>query len=225
MHSQDVLGCQPTWSAVPAAADGQPVIDRLHLKRRQLLERPGAKGGSHVVAQQRGVAGDGAGAQAGADVGQPAVQVLVDGELGRVESEAVAAAGQRVSQGGLGLAAGQVAAQGLEGAGAVGGAGQLQPGYQRMQRPEHLPSALGWPLTHLRCRLPRLFIAVGWWGAGGGEQIQQGLLGDADTAADADRAKLAAGNRLVELVAPDPQDRGGLPGGEHLGQHGECAHG
>jgi hypothetical protein len=50
-----------------------------------------------VVAQQRGVAGDGAGAQAGADVGQPAVEVLVDGELGRIEREAVAAAGQGVS--------------------------------------------------------------------------------------------------------------------------------
>jgi hypothetical protein len=38
------------------------------------------------------------------------VQVLVDGELGRVEREAVAAAGQGVGQGGLGLAAGGVAA-------------------------------------------------------------------------------------------------------------------
>jgi hypothetical protein len=59
-----------------------------------------------VVAQQRGVAGDGAGSEAGADMGQPAVQVLVDGELGRVEGEPVAAAGERVGQRGLGLAAG-----------------------------------------------------------------------------------------------------------------------
>jgi len=79
--------------------------------------------GSDVVAQQRGVAGHGAGAEAGADVGQPAVQVLVDGELGRVEDDAVAAAGQGVGQGGLGLAAGGVAAQGLKPAPAVGAAG------------------------------------------------------------------------------------------------------
>ena len=72
-----------------------------------------------MVAQQRGVAGDGAGAQAGADMRQPAVQILVDGELGRVEGEPVAAAGQGVGQGGLGLAAGGVAAQGLEPAPAV----------------------------------------------------------------------------------------------------------
>jgi hypothetical protein len=166
MHSQDVLGCQPTWSAVPAAADGQPVIDRLHLKRRQLLERPGAKGGSHVVAQQRGVAGDGAGAQAGADVGQPAVQVLVDGELGRVESEAVAAAGQRVSQGGLGLAAGQVAAQGLEGAGAVGGAGQLQPGVPANAAARALAVGLGVALDALALQVAaaihRRGLVGGW---------------------------------------------------------------
>jgi hypothetical protein len=49
-----------------------------------------------VVAQQGGVAGDGAGAQAGADMGQPAVQVLVDGQFGGVEIEPVAAAGDRV---------------------------------------------------------------------------------------------------------------------------------
>jgi hypothetical protein len=53
-------------------------------------------------------------------VGQPAVQVLVDGEFGRVKEEAVAAAGQGVGQGGLGLGAGGVAAQGLEAARAVG---------------------------------------------------------------------------------------------------------
>jgi hypothetical protein len=76
-------------------------------------------------------------------------------------------------------------------------------------------------LTHLRCRLPRLLIAAGGQGSGGGEQVQQGLLGDADAAADADRAQFATGDRLVELVAPDPQDRGGLADGEHLGQRGQ----
>jgi hypothetical protein len=93
-----------------------------------------------------------------------------------------------------------------------------------MHRLEHLPCALGWPLTHLRCRLPRLFIA-GWRGAGGGEQVHQGLFGDADTAADADRAQLAPCDRLVELVAPDSQDGRGLAGGEHLGQGGQRARG
>jgi hypothetical protein len=52
-------------------------------------------------------------------MGQPAVEVLVDSEPGRIEWEAVAAAGQRVGQGVLGLGAGGVAAQGLEAAGAV----------------------------------------------------------------------------------------------------------
>jgi hypothetical protein len=75
-----------------------------------------------------GVAGHGAGAPVGADVGQPAVQVLVDGELGRVEEDAVAAAGECVGEGGLGLGAGGVAAQSLEAAGAVGAAGQLESG-------------------------------------------------------------------------------------------------
>jgi hypothetical protein len=84
--------------------------------------------GSDVVAEQCGIPGHGAGAQAAADMRQPAVQVLVDGELGGVEREPVAAAGQRVGQGGLGLGAGGVAAQGLEPAGAVGAARQLQPG-------------------------------------------------------------------------------------------------
>src|SRR5215207_6200182 len=72
----------------------------------ELLEGPGADGGSDVVAQQRGVAGHGAGASVGADVGQPAVQVLVDGEFGGVKEEAVAAAGQCVGRGGLGLGVG-----------------------------------------------------------------------------------------------------------------------
>jgi uncharacterized protein YbjT (DUF2867 family) len=49
------------------------------------------------------------------------------------------------------------------------------------------------------------------------------MFGDADTAADADRAQLAAPDRLVELVASDPQDRRGLAGGEHLGQRGQRA--
>src|SRR5918994_1473752 len=93
-----------------------------------------------------------------------------------------------------------------------------------MHRPEHLPSVLGWPLTHLRCRLPRLVIAAGRPGAGG-EQVQQGLFGDADTAADADRTQFAATDRLVELVAADPQDGCGLAGGEHLGQGSQRAGG
>jgi hypothetical protein len=94
-----------------------------------------------------------------------------------------------------------------------------------MHRLEHLPAALGWALTHLRCRLPRLFIAAGWQRAGGGEQGQQGLSGDADAAADADRGQLAASDGLVELVASDPQNRCGLAGGEHLGQRTECSGG
>jgi len=51
------------------------------------------------------------------------------------------------------------------------------------------------------------------------------MFGDADTAADTDRGEFAAGNGLVELVAPDPEDRCGLAGGEHLGQGPECAGG
>jgi hypothetical protein len=82
VHGQDVLGSQPTRLVVPAPTDGQPVVDGLHLQRGELLEGPGAEVGSDVVAQQRGVAGDGAGAQADAGMGQPAVQILVDGEPG-----------------------------------------------------------------------------------------------------------------------------------------------
>jgi hypothetical protein len=123
-----VLGSEPARLAVAASADGEVVVDGLDLERGELLEWPGTKRGSDVVAQERGVAGHGAGAQAGADVVQPAVQVLVDGELGRVKREAVGMAGQGVGQGSLGLAAGRVAAQGLEPAPAVGAAGQFQPG-------------------------------------------------------------------------------------------------
>jgi hypothetical protein len=72
------------------------VVDGLDLQRHQLLQGPGAKMGPDVVAQQRGVAGHGAGAQAGADVGEPAVQVLVDGELGRVGVSPWGAAGEGV---------------------------------------------------------------------------------------------------------------------------------
>jgi hypothetical protein len=123
VHGQDVLGGQPTGLAVSAAADGEAVVDGLDLQGGELLERPAADGGSDVVAQQGGVPGHGAGAPVGAEVGQPAVQVLVDGELGRVQCEAVAAAGECVGEGGLGLGAAGVAAQGLEAAGAVGAAG------------------------------------------------------------------------------------------------------
>jgi DNA-binding SARP family transcriptional activator len=72
-----------------------------------------------------------------------------------------------------------------------------------MHRLEHLLAVLGWPLTHLRCRLPRLLIVARRWWAAGAEEIEQGLFGDAETAADADRTQLAACDRLVELVAAD----------------------
>jgi hypothetical protein len=68
VHGQDVLGGEPTRLAVPAAADSQSVVDGLYVKRGELLEGSGAKGGSHVVAQQCRVSGDRAGAQAGSDV-------------------------------------------------------------------------------------------------------------------------------------------------------------
>jgi len=96
VHGQDVLGGQAARLAVPAAADGQPIVDGLHFQRRELLEGPGADMGSDMIPEQRGVAGHGPGAEAAADVGQPAVQVLVDGELGGVEREPVAAADQGV---------------------------------------------------------------------------------------------------------------------------------
>jgi hypothetical protein len=126
MHGQDVLGGEPARLAVPTPADGQPVVDGPYLQRGELLEGPGANVGSDVVAQQRGVPGHGAGAPVGTEVGQPAVQVLVHGKPGQIQREPMATAGEGVGQGGLGLAAGGVAAQGLEPAGAVGGAGQLQ---------------------------------------------------------------------------------------------------
>ena len=73
-----------------------------------------------MVAEQGGVAGTGPGPEAAAEV----VQVLVDGELGGVECESVAAAGQ----GCLGLGASGVAAQSLELVVPVGVAGQLGSG-------------------------------------------------------------------------------------------------
>ena len=80
------------------------------------------------MGEQRAVAGDRPRPKGGLDVGEPAVQVLVDGEFYRVAGDAVAAAGQRVGQGGLGVGAGGVAAQGLEAAGAVGGRGAARVG-------------------------------------------------------------------------------------------------
>jgi hypothetical protein len=128
VHGQDVLGGEPARLAVPASGDGEVVVDGLDLQRGELLEGSGANMGPDVVAQQRGVAGHGAGAQAGADVGQPAVQVLVEGELGGIEGEPVGVAGEGVGEGGLGLGAGGVAAQGLKSAPAIRAAGQLQSG-------------------------------------------------------------------------------------------------
>jgi hypothetical protein len=51
VHGQDVLGGEPAWLAVPAPADGQPVVDGLDFQRGELLEGPGADMGSDVVAQ------------------------------------------------------------------------------------------------------------------------------------------------------------------------------
>src|SRR5215216_7141629 len=96
VHGQDVLGGGSARLAVPAAADGEVVVGSLNLKRVELLERPGADGGSDMVAEQRRVPRHGPGAPGGADMGEPAVEVLVDDDLGRVECEAVAAAGQSV---------------------------------------------------------------------------------------------------------------------------------
>jgi hypothetical protein len=49
------------------------------------------------------------------------------------------------------------------------------------------------------------------WAGGGGEEVPESAGGDADGPADADRGELAAGDRLIELVAADPQDPGRLP--------------
>ena len=171
VHGQDVLGGQPARLAVPAPADGQPVVDRLHLQRRQLLERPSAEGGSYVVAEQRGVAGHSPRAQAGADVRQPAVQVLVDVSLAGIEREAVAAAGERVGQGCLGLGAGGVAAQGLEPAGAVGAAWQLQPGVPADAAARALAGCLGVALDafalQVAAAIHHHWLSAGWrWRAG-----------------------------------------------------------
>jgi hypothetical protein len=128
VDGQDVLGGEPAWLPVSSPADGQLVIDALDLQWLQGLEELGAEVEADVMGQQGAVAFDRPGPKGGLDVGQPAVQVLVDGKLGRVEGDALAAAGQRVSQGGLGLATRGIAAQGLKAAGVVGAAGQLEPG-------------------------------------------------------------------------------------------------
>jgi hypothetical protein len=52
VHGQDVLGGQSAWFAVPAAANGELVVDGLDLERGELFERPSADGGSDVVAEQ-----------------------------------------------------------------------------------------------------------------------------------------------------------------------------
>jgi hypothetical protein len=74
------------------------------------------------MGEQRAIACDRPRPKGRLDVGEPAVQVLVDGEFGRVEREPVAAAGECVGEGGLGLASGGVAAQGFEPAPPVGAA-------------------------------------------------------------------------------------------------------
>jgi hypothetical protein len=56
-------------------------------------------------------------------VGEPAVQILVDGELDRVQRDPAAAAGKLGGDSGLGLLSGWVAAKGHEPALAVGAAG------------------------------------------------------------------------------------------------------
>ena len=166
MHSQDVLGGQPTRLAVPAPGDRQPVVDRLDLQRGELLEGPSANMGSDVVAQQGRIAGHGAGPKAAADVGQPAVEVLVEGEFGRVERGPVAAAGQRVGQGSLGVVAGGVAAQGFEPTGAVGATGQLQPGIPADAPARALAGGLGVGLEALSLQVAaaihRRWRSVGW---------------------------------------------------------------
>jgi sarcosine oxidase gamma subunit len=92
VDGQDVLGVQPARLAVLPPAHGELVVDALHLQRLQPGQELVADEGAHVVGQQAAVAGDRAGAADGADVGQPAVQVLVDGEPVRLQAETVAAA-------------------------------------------------------------------------------------------------------------------------------------
>jgi hypothetical protein len=84
VHGQDVLGVQPAGLAVFPPADAELVVDALHLQRLQRGEALGADVGAHVVGEQGAVAGDRAGATGGLDVGQPAVQILVDGQLVRL---------------------------------------------------------------------------------------------------------------------------------------------
>jgi hypothetical protein len=127
VYRQDVLGVQPARLAVFAAADAELVVDALHLERLQSGEELGADVGADVVGQQGAVAGDRAGPAGGLDVDQPAVQVLVDGELVRLQREAAAAL-QLLGHCGLGLLAGGVAAEGGEAAFAVRAAWQLDPG-------------------------------------------------------------------------------------------------
>src|SRR4029453_17640216 len=103
VHGQDVLGGEPARLAISSSADRQLVVDALNLEWVQGLEELGAEVGAHVVVEQGAVAGDGSGPKGGLDVGQPAVQVLVDGEFGRVEGEAVAAAGLGAGPGRLGF--------------------------------------------------------------------------------------------------------------------------
>jgi hypothetical protein len=122
VHGQDVLGGEPARSAVFAPADGEPVVGGLDLQRCELREEPCAEVGTHMMGQQRSVPRDGSRPKRRLGVGEPAVEVLVDGEPDRVQRDAAAALQLR-GDGRLGLGAGGVAAQGLEPAGAVGAAG------------------------------------------------------------------------------------------------------
>jgi hypothetical protein len=108
----------------------------------------------------------------------------------------VTAAGERVGQGGLGLAAGGVATQSLESAPAAGAAGQLESGVPADASARTPAGCLGVALNavalQVAAAIHRCWLSVDWRG----EQVQQGLLGDADAAADADGAHAGRSKRL-----------------------------
>jgi hypothetical protein len=77
-----------------------------------------------------------------------------------------------VGQGGLGLAAGGVAAQGLEAAGAVGAAGQLQPGVVADAAARAPAGCLGVALDAFALQAAATTHRRWLAGAGGGQQVQ-----------------------------------------------------